>query len=270
MAEKNVDEMNFLQHLEELRWRIIRSALAILILAFAMWFIKDWIIENIFISMTKNDFPSYTVLCKYFHLCLDQIPIQLQSNKVAAQFSYALFMCIAGGVILAFPYIFYQFWAFIKPGLKPKEKKAISGIIVFVSILFFMGVLFGYYIVAPLCVQFFGAFSLNPKFQNFWKIDSFMSLILSSVLYSGLLFLLPVLIYILTKIGLITPAFLKKYRRHAIIAILIISAIITPPNFITQIIVSIPIIILYEFSIFMSKYVEKKKQKEMMEETMED
>lgn len=264
MAEKNVDEMNFLQHLEELRWRIIRSVIAILIFAFFMWFIKDWVMENIFISMTKSDFISYTAMCKYFHLCLDQIPLQLQSNKVAAQFSYALFMCIVGGLILAFPYVFYQFWAFIKPGLKQKERKAANGIILFVSILFFIGVLFGYFIVAPLCVQFFGAFSLNPKFQNIWKIDSFMSLILSSVLYSGILFLLPVLIFILTKIGLITPAFLKKYRRHAIVAILIISAVITPPNFITQIIVGIPIIILYEFSIFMSMYVVRKQRKEAL------
>lgn len=265
MAEKNVDDLSFLQHLEELRWRIIRSVIAIVVLAFGMWFAKDWIMENIFIAMTRPDFSSYEAMCKYFNLCIDQIPIQLQSNKVAAQFSYALFMCIIGGLILSFPYIFYQFWSFIKPGLKQTEKKAVNGIIVFVSILFFIGVLFGYFVVAPLCVQFFGAFSLNNKFQNIWKIDSFMSLILSSVLYSGILFLLPVLVYILTKIGLVSSDFLKKYRKHAIVGILILSAVITPPNFITQVIVGVPIIILYEFSILMSKFVERKQRKDLSE-----
>lgn len=254
-------DMSFLDHLEELRWRIVKSVIAILILAIGMWFIKGWVIDNIFLSMTKPSFISFHYMCEYLNICIGDIPIQFQSNKVGSQFSYALLMSFVGGFILAFPFVFFQLWSFVKPGLRQSEKKAVRGITVFVSILFFIGVFFGYLVVAPLCIQFFGYFSLSEEFQNIWMIGSFMSLIISSVIFTGLLFLLPIVVYILTKIGILTPAFLRKYRKHSIVGVLILSALITPPDFISQVIVSVPIIILYEIGILVSARVEIKRRK---------
>lgn len=262
MSEQEEENgMSFLQHLEELRWRVIRSVIAILIFAIGMWFVKEWVIQHLFISMTKTNFISFQFLCEHFNICIGDIPVKFQSNKVAAQFSYALMMSIVGGFILAFPYVFYQLWSFVKPGLKGNERKAVSGITFYVTILFFIGVVFGYFVVAPLCIQFFGGFSLSPDFENFWRIDSFMSLIISSVILTGLLFLLPVVVYILAKIGLVTAPFLKKYRKHAIVVILILAALITPPDFISQIIVGVPILLLYEVGIFVTKRVERNRAK---------
>lgn len=255
--------MSFLDHLEELRWRIVRSVIAILILAVAMWFVKEWIINNLFIAMTKTDFISFQAMCDWFGICIGDIPVNFQSTKVGAQFTYALWMCFVGGFILAFPFVFYQIWGFIKPGLKENEKKMVSGITFYVTILFLMGVVFGYLVVAPLCIQFFGYFMISPEFKNIWMIGSFMSLIISSVIFTGLLFLLPVVVYILSKIGIITPSFLRKYRKHSIVGVLILSAIITPPDFISQVIVSIPIIILYEIGIIISARVEKARIRNM-------
>lgn|SRR5690554_206354 len=261
MSEQEENEMSFLDHLEELRWRIVRSVIAILVFAVVMWFFKEWIIQNLFISMTKPDFISFQFMCEHLNICIGEIPIKFQSNKVASQFSYALMLSVVGGFIVAFPFVFYQLWSFVKPGLKANEKSAVSGLTFFVTLLFLLGVVFGYLVVAPLCIQFFGAFSLASEFENIWMISSFMSLIISSVILTGLLFLLPVVIYILTKIGIVSSEFLKKYRRHSIVGVLILAALITPPDFISQIIVSIPIILLYEIGILISVRVEKRRLK---------
>lgn len=257
MSTVDDQEMSFLDHLEELRWRIVKSVIAILVFAIAMWFFKEWVIQNLFIAMTKPDFISFRMMCDWFSLCSDEIPVNFQSTKVGGQFTYALLLSIVGGFIVAFPYVFNQLWGFVKPGLRENEKQVVHGITLYVTILFLMGVVFGYLVVAPLCIQFFGYFTMAPEFQNIWMIGSFMSLIISSVIFTGILFLLPVVIYILSKIGVVTPEFLKKYRKHAIVGVLILSAIITPPDFISQVIVSVPIIILYEVGIVISKRVEK-------------
>lgn len=254
-------DMSFLQHLEELRWRIVKSVIAILIFSIGTWFIKEWVIQYLFISMTKVEFPTYQMMCNYFQICIDEIPIQFQSNKVGSQFTYALLVSLVSGFILAFPFVFYQIWGFVKPGLRSSEKSLVRGLTFQVTLLFFIGVLFGYYVVSPLCIQFFGYFSLSSDFKNIWMIGSFMSLIISSVVFTGLLFLLPVVIYILSKMGLVTPQFLIKYRKHAIVGVLILSALITPPDFISQIIVSIPIILLYEVGILVSRKVNRKNSK---------
>lgn len=257
MSTVDDQEMSFLDHLEELRWRIVKSVIAILVFAIAMWFFKEWVIQNLFIAMTKPNFISFRMMCEWFGLCSDEIPVNFQSTKVGAQFTYALLLSIVGGFIVAFPYVFNQLWGFVKPGLRENEKQVVKGITFYVTILFLLGVVFGYLVVAPLCIQFFGYFTMAPEFQNIWMIGSFMSLIISSVIFTGILFLLPVVIYILSKIGVVTPEFLKKYRKHAIVGVLILSAIITPPDFISQIIVSVPIIILYEVGIIISKRVER-------------
>ena len=251
-------KMSFLEHLEELRWRLVRSAIAIVVLALTLWVFREWILENLFFSMRKPSFPTFQLMCDYFGICVDKIDLNLQSTTMTGQFSYALMMSIMGGIVLAFPFIFYQIWSFVKPGLKQKEITVAKGIVFYVSILFFIGILFGYFIVAPLCVQFFGNFKASPSVSNIFTINSYMSTVLSTVFYSGLLFLLPVLAYLFTRLGVITPEFMRKYRKHAIIGILILSAIITPPDLISQVIVSIPIIILYEIGIFVSARVEKK------------
>lgn len=163
-------------------------------------------------------------------------------------------------LFLGFPFIFYQIWAFLKPGLKFKEKKMAKGIVFYVSLLFFLGISFGYLVVAPLSIQFFGSYQISGDIRNDFTISSYMSTILSTVFYTGLFFLLPVIIYLLSKVGLITPDFLKKYRKHALVVILILSALITPPDVISQIIVSIPILILYEIGILVSKKTFKKEE----------
>lgn len=250
-------QMSFLDHLEELRWRLMRSAVAIILFAIVIWIYQKEIMENVFLIMIDPNFITFQLLCEYLNVCIDKIPVNFQSMTLSGQFSYALMMSIMGGAVLAFPYIFYQLWSFVKPGLKFKERKMAKGIVFYVSILFFTGILFGYFIVAPLSVQFFGAFQITDKIKNDFTISSYMSTILSTVFYTGLFFLLPVVTYLLVKIGLFTPEFLVKYRKHAVVLILILAAIITPPDVISQIIVTIPIYLLFELSVLVAKRVAK-------------
>ncbi len=252
--------MSFLDHLEELRWRLMRSAIAVIIFAIVIWIYQKEIMENVFLIMVDPNFVTFRLLCEYLNVCIDKIPVNFQSMTLSGQFSYALMMSIMGGAVLAFPYIFYQLWSFVKPGLKFKERKMAKGIVFYVSILFFTGILFGYFVVAPLSVQFFGAFQITDKIRNDFTISSYMSTILSTVFYTGLFFLLPVVTYLLVKIGLFTPEFLVKYRKHAVVVILILAAIITPPDVISQVIVTIPIYLLFEISVLVAKRVAKKQQ----------
>lgn len=257
--EKN---MSVLEHLEELRWRLVRSVIAVVIFAVVIWFFQGWIMENLFLAMKYPSFPTFQLMCDVFGLCVEEVPMDNQNTEMTGQFSYALMMSFMGGVVVAFPYIFYQLWSFVKPGLKQNEKSAAGGMIVAVSFLFFLGILFGYFVVAPLCVQFFGSFQITESLKNDIRVSSFMSMVLSTVFYSGLLFLLPVVSYLFTRLGVITPNFLKQYRKHAIVGILILSALITPPDLISQVIVGVPIVLLYEVGILISKRVHKKQQLE--------
>lgn len=252
--------MSFIEHLEELRWRLVRSAIAIVIIGSGLFYFQGWILHNLFLSMRFKSFVTFELLCKYLGVCVKDVPVDLQSTAMTGQFSYALMMSIMGGIVLAFPFIFYQFWGFVKPGLRQNEKSVAKGIIFYVSLLFFTGVAFGYFVVAPLCVQFFGSYQITGEIRNDFTVDSYMSMVLSTVFYSGLLFLLPVLSYLLTKLGVMSSDFLKKYRKHSIIFILILSALITPPDLVSQVIVGIPILILYEIGVLVSKRVEKRRK----------
>lgn len=254
--------MSFLQHLEELRWRLVRAAIAVIIAGIIIWYYQVEIIEKVFLAMADDNFITFKFLCDKFGICSEKLDVNFQSMTVSGQFSYALMMSIIGGVIVSFPFIFYQLWAFVKPGLKFKEKRMARGMVFYVSFLFFLGILFGYFVVAPLSIQFFGTFQMSKKIENIYTIDSYMSTIISTVFYTGLFFLLPIVTYFLTKIGLFDSAFLKKYRRHAIVIILILAAIITPPDWITQIIVSLPLLILYEIGIIVAIRIEKNQLKE--------
>jgi sec-independent protein translocase protein TatC len=249
--------MSFLQHLEELRWILVRSAIAVLFFAIIIWCFQEEIMVNVFLSMKEKDFITFRLFCDYLGVCIEEIPVKMQSMTVSGQFTYALMMSFLGGLVVSFPYVFYQIWSFVKPGLKFKEKKMAKGLVFYVSLLFFMGILFGYFFVAPLSIQFFGSYQISDQIENNFTIGSYMSTILSTIFYSGLFFLLPIISYLLTKIGLIDVAFLVKYRKHAIVVILILAAIITPPDIASQIIVSIPIVVLYEIGILVSKRAER-------------
>ncbi len=261
-------EMSFLDHLEELRWHLIRSVVAVMIVATIAFLAKGFIFDVLIFGPKSADFPTYKLLCSIAQsigfkdsFCFTELPFRIQSRTMAGQFSAHLWTSILAGFIIAFPYVLYEMWRFISPGLKPKERNSSRGFILIASVLFFIGVLFGYYIVTPLSINFLGSYQVSGQVHNDFDLSSYISLVRASVLASGLIFELPILIYILTKIGLVTPQFLKKYRKFALVIVLTLSAIITPPDIASQVIVAIPILILYEVSIFISKMVLKKELK---------
>lgn len=268
MAKKKVNEMSFLDHLEELRWHLIRSTVAIMIAATAAFIMKDFIFGTLIFGPKSMDFPTYQFLCKAAqfvgvntNFCGDELPFIIQNRTMAGQFSAHIWTSIFAGFIISFPYIIYQFWKFISPGLHENERKNARGFITISSFLFFMGVLFGYYIVTPLSINFLGTYQVADIVDNQIDIGSYIGLLRASVLASGLIFELPIIIYFLTKVGLVTPAFLKKYRKYALIIVLVLSAVITPPDIASQIIVAIPILILYQVSIYISKVVIKRQNR---------
>lgn len=256
--------MPFLDHLEELRWRLVKSVIAILIFSVVIFYFTEWIMDNIFLALAKPEFPIFKFFCWSFGICTEEISITFQSVQMSGQFTTNLMMAIIGGVIIAFPYVFYQLWSFIKPGLKQNELNTVRGIVFFVSILFFIGILFGYYVVAPLSVQFLGNWQMTEEIKNNITINSYLITVISTVFFTGLFFLLPVVIMIFSQLGLVTPAFLKKYRKHAFVIVLIIAAVITPPDLFTQILVAIPILLLYEMGIMISKRIENKRLKDSL------
>ena len=264
MSEKTTEnEMSFLGHLEELRWRLVRSVIVILIIAVVLFYFTDPIVKLVYLNMSKTNFPTYQFFCflsEKLHiddlLCADDIPIQIQSIEMTKQFTTNMYFALIGGFIVSFPFTFYQIWSFIKPGLKTKEVKATRWIVFNASFLFFLGVLFGYYLISPLCVQFFGGYKLTDEIQNNFTISSYMSMITTSTFLTGIFFELPVIMYLLAKIGILGSAILKKYRRHSLVVILILSAIITPPDVVSQLLVTIPVYSLYEIGVLVVKRVE--------------
>lgn len=261
MAEEK-ENMSFLGHLEELRWRLIKMVIVILIFAITIFIFTEWITDNVFLNLADPSFPIFRFFCNLFGICAEKINLDWQSIEVTGQFSVNLMMAIVGGLVVAFPWVFYQIWAFVKPGLKEGEIKSARGIVLFVSVLFFIGIAFGYFVIAPLTVQFFGNWTMSSKINNEFTINSYLRTVVSTVFFTGLLFLLPVVIQVFSKLGIITTAWLKKYRKHSFIAVLILAAIITPPDLVTQVIVAIPIMLLYELGIQIAKRIEKKRYKD--------
>ena len=262
MAKKEVNEMSFLDHLEELRWHLIRIVLAVVIVASLAFIFSRFIFDEIIFAPLHMSFPTYDLLCKtatFINIdtsfCNDKIPLILQNRTMAGQFSADIWTAILGGFIISFPYVIYQLWKFISPGLHANERKHSRGFIIVSSLLFFIGILFGYYIITPLSINFLANYSISTMVDNQIDISSFIGLVRTSALASGLIFELPIIIYFLTKVGLVTPEILKKYRKYALVGVLILSAIITPPDIASQVIVAIPIIILYQVSIYISKIV---------------
>ncbi len=275
MAEKSINEMSFLDHLEDLRWHLIKICLAVVIVATLAFIFSRFIFDTIIFAPLDMSFPTYDFLCQAATFlgvnttfCAEEIPMIIQSRTMAGQFSADIWTAVLGGFIISFPYVIYQLWKFISPGLHSNERKHSRGFIIISSLLFFIGLLFGYYIVTPLSINFLANYSISSIVDNQIDISSYIGLVRSSALASGLIFELPIIIYFLTKIGLVTPEFLKKYRKYALVVVLILSAIITPPDIASQVIVAIPILVLYQVSIYISKVViRNQKKKEQLSKT---
>jgi sec-independent protein translocase protein TatC len=275
MARKKVDpnSMSFLDHVEELRWTLIRIILGILIGAVIAAFFTDFIFDTIIFGPKRGTFVTYEFFCEfgnYFGVvsdfCNPDFNFKVQSKEMSDEFSTHIWTCVLVGFVVAFPWILYQVWKFIAPGLKSNEKKYSGGFIIICSLLFFIGVTFGYFVIAPLSVHFMMTYNLSAEISTEPSLASYIGYIRASILAAGLLFELPVIIFFLTKIGLATPEGLRKNRKFALVIVLIVAAVITPPDVASQIIVAIPVLILYEVSIFISKFVlyrENKRNKKL-------
>lgn len=264
-------EMSFLEHLEELRWHIIRSVIAVMVLAVVAFVLKNFIFDTIILKPRLPEFWTNRMLAKLGEIVgtdalkINQHPLKLQSINIAGQFSTHIWVSIIAGFILASPVVFYQFWSFIKPALYDKERKYASGAVFYTSALFITGIVFGYFLIVPLSVDFLGNYVVSDQVENTINLNSYISSVASITLASGVVFLLPVFSFFLSKVGILTPKFMKTYRRHAYVVLVIVAAVITPPDVFSQIMVCIPLIILYELSIFISWRVVKKREKRMSE-----
>ena len=262
-------EMTFLDHLEALRWHIVRSLVAWIVAATVLFIFRDWIFDNVILAPSRNGFISYSLLCRMSHflhlgdsLCMPPLHMSLQGNTVSGPFVAALNIAMIGGIIAAFPYIFYELWKFIKPALSSKELKYGSKSVFWVSFCFLLGAAFGYYVLAPFTFNFLANFKIGTTgaYTYIPTLDDYISTLTNLLLGCGVAFELPVLAVVLAKIGLITAKFLKKSRKFAYVIILVVAAILTPsPDWISQAIVAMPLVILFELSIILVKKIDKEK-----------
>ena len=251
--------MTFLEHLEELRWTLVRSAIAIVVGMLAAFIAKDLVFEHIVLAPKDADFVTYRAFCKIGRaigmgdaLCTGDMVFTLQNISMSGQFFTHLMVSFVLGFIIAFPYILWELWRFISPGLHISERGSLRGMVAFASILFALGVAFGYFLLAPLSIQFFGSYQVSTTVQNSVALDSYIAMITSVTLWTGIVFEMPLVILFLTKAGIVGPQVLRTYRKHAFVGILIVSAILTPPDVVSQLIVSGPLMVLYEVSILIS------------------
>jgi sec-independent protein translocase protein TatC len=267
-GKKGEQEMSFLEHLEELRWHIIRAVIAIVTMTITAFIFKKTIFDHIIFAPRNPDFFTNRIFCQISHyfntdvLCINTKPFQLISIQMSGQLTTHVAVAMVSGVILAFPFVIWEFWRFFRPALHSKEKHYARGAVFATSLLFFIGVIFGYYMIVPLSIHFLGSYQISEQVVNQIYVRSYIGTLTSIVLASGFVFELPIFAYFLTKIGLITPSFLKTYRRYAIVIIFIVAAIITPPDVFSQTLVAIPLVVLYEVSIVVSKAVMRKKNKD--------
>lgn len=258
-------QMSFLDHLEILRWHLIRIAIAIMITTSLAFVFKHIVFDVIVLAPIFDDFATYQAFCNLSHslgmgdkLCFSSMKFELINISMAGQFSMHIIVSLVAGLIVAFPYFLYEVWRFIKPALKKGEKSFARGLVFWGSLLFMLGVAFGYYVITPLSVQFLGGYTVSDFVYNQINLRSYISTVTSITLACGLLFQLPIIVYFLSKLGFITPQLMKTYRRHSIIAVLILAAIITPPDIMSQVLVAMPLFLLYEASILVSRAVVKK------------
>lgn len=275
MAKKKTPgaEMSFLDHLEELRWLLVRGSIAIMIGGCVAFAFSEFIFDEIIFAPKRGDFITYRIFCDLANkydldksFCIQELPFEIQSRSMDGQFSTDIWTAITAGFILAFPFILWEFWKFISPALYDKEKKYAVLFIITTSLLFFIGVIFGHYLITPLSLNFLGNYRISSMVKNDIDLDSYLSLVKTTAISCGLVFELPIVMYFLAKIGLVSASFLRKYRRYAYVIILIIAAIVTPPDVVSQMIVTIPLVILYETSIFIAARMDRKRAKQKLQE----
>lgn len=263
----NDKEMSFWGHIGELRGHLIRCIIAIIIAGIIVGFNINWIMDNIFFGPTKNDFLTFKIINHFSREFLGHDSFVLpdhfavQQKKLFQQFNVMMAVAVFGGIVVAFPYIIWELWRFISPALHPNEKKNSVFIINFVWILFIIGVLCGYYLILPFAINFGLLFRISDSITQLFDLSDYTTLFLQVVLGMGLLFLFPVIVYFLTNIGILTPKFLRTYRRHAIVLIMVVAAIVTPADVLSMMAAAMPLLVLYEFSILMSARTYKKIQK---------
>ncbi|HRB71404.1 twin-arginine translocase subunit TatC [Flavobacterium sp. WV_118_3] len=265
--KKSMKEMSFLDHLEELRWLLIRSTIAILAGGCVAYYYSDFIFDSVIFGPKDGNFVTYRFFCELAQkydldqsFCMTELPFELQNRTMEGQFAMLIWTSITVGFILAFPFILWELWKFISPALYEKEKRNARYFIFVSSLLFFLGVMFGYFVITPLSINFLANLTISKFVVNSIDIQSYIGLVKSTSLSTGLVFELPIVIYFLSRLGIVSPSFLRTYRKYAYVIILIIAAIVTPPDVISQMIVTIPLVILYELSIFISKFVVKKQE----------
>lgn len=251
--------MSFLEHLEELRWRIVKGLVAVLVGVVIAFIFSDFFVEDVLLGPTRADFFMYDFLR------VDAVDFELQSRRLPGQFFTFWGTLFVMGFVIGSPIFIYQMWGFVEPALESKEKKKTFFSAFFITLFFLMGVSFGYLILVPFALQFFAQFQISDIIRNDFDINEYFSSVSMWVVACGIIFQIPVVSYSLSKIGLLTPDFLKKYRRHAIVMFLLVSAMLTPPDPISQILIAIPLILLYELSIWISRFAVRKRKKELEE-----
>lgn len=257
--ETEETEMSFLDHLEELRWHLVRSVLSIVVFGTITFLAKDFVFKSVILAPKEKTFATYKFFCSLGEtFCFFPKPFDLTTIALGEQFFVHLKVSFFLGLMLSFPYIFWEIWRFIKPGLYPKERNAARGIVFICSFLFFSGVLFGYYVISPFAISFLASYNVGAV--NTTTLDSFVSYMTMFTLPTGLVFELPIVVYFLAKVGLVGPSFMRQYRRHAVIVILVVASIITPPDVVTQFLIGLPLYGLYEISILIAARVEKNNQ----------
>jgi len=268
-------EMSFIDHLEALRWHVIRALLAVVIAAVAFFIYIDWIFDHIIMGPTRNDFISYRALCALSHklhmgdsLCMPPMQLNLQVTSVSGTFMSSITIAAVGGIIVALPFIFWEIWRFVKPALKPEELKHTRGVIFWVSFFFFCGAAFGYFLMAPFTFNFLSNYNIGTKgiLQYRPMLSDYLDSLIDITLGAGLAFELPMASWVMSRMGLVTPGFLRSYRKYAYVALLVVAAVITPsPDWGSQLIVVIPLVMLYELSILISARVSKDREKKWKE-----
>lgn len=265
-------EMSFFDHIDVLRKHLLRALLAIVIFTSLAFYYYEYLFNTIIMGPKSPDFWTYRMMCKLAaqfpslgaDFCITQIKGKIINTEMAGQFTLQINSCVMTGIVFGIPYLLFELWLFIKPALHEKERKSARGFVFFASLLFFLGVLFGYFIVCALSINFLTGFSISPMIENTFTIDSYLSSIATLTIGTGIIFELPVIIYILSIFGVMTPKFMRSSRRYAIVIILIIAAIVTPtPDIITMMVVAFPLYLLFELSIYISAYIERKKNREL-------
>ena len=262
--------MTFWDHLDELRIHILRTLIAIVVLAIVAFLNREIIFDHIILGPSTSNFITNQWLCQVGQflsidaLCIEDMKLQIINIKMSGQFLTHMYISIVAGFILSFPYMLWEIWRFVKPAMHSEEKKYSQGGVFISSVLFLIGILFSYYLIVPLTVNFLGTYQVSPEVTNQISLSSYISTVVSVTFAVGVVFELPILVYFLTKIGVLTPDFMKKNRRYMYVILLITSAIITPPDMFSQILVVVPLIGLYEVSIGVSNRIYRKTQQELI------